>query len=118
MKNYVLRIAPNCQIEKIEFPEEHDFRWYGQQIGCEWIEIVHPVGYGCVLIVDEEGLLKPNVVNPIASYMYGTHKHGEPIVGTCLLMKEGIVNGEPDLIGMPEEDADKIAMLLGELHYA
>ena len=114
MPTYVLKIDTNSNIEMIEFPEDHDFRWYGRQIGCDWIEIVHPRGYNCVLVVDEEGRMKPNHINPIGSFMYGMSTHGEPIVGAILLMKEGLVHGEPDLIGLTEDEANKIKELLLE----
>ena len=114
MPNYVLKITPQSTIEKIEFPENHDHKWYADQIGCEWIEVVHPIGYDCVLVIDEEGRRKPNRINPIASFLYGIERHGEPIVGTCLLMKEGIVNGEPDLVGLTDEKATNIKSILGE----
>lgn len=117
MPTYVLKINTLSAIEKIELPEDHDYKWYSKQIGCEWIEIVRPVGYNYVLIVDEEGRLKPNRINPIASMMYGTPKHGEPIVGTCLLMKEGIVDGEPDLVGLTEEEITTVMPVLEICRY-
>lgn len=62
-----------------------------EMIGCDVIEIVHVKGLpkDCVMIVDEEGLLKGRPsLNVIASYLYGTHEHGSPIVGNAVIMKE------------------------------
>ena len=41
-----------------------------------------------VMIVDEEGLLKNKELNIIGSLLYGTHRHGHPIVGDVLIMRE------------------------------
>ena len=112
--NYVLKLDTNGDVTKVGFPEEHDFRWYSKQIGCEWIEIVRPRGYQYVLVIDEEGKLKENKVNPIASVMYGILEHGEPIVGTALLMKEDFIDGELDLVGLSEEESDLVMSRIKE----
>ena len=112
--DYALKLGTNGNVTRIPFPKNHDFKWYSEQIGCEWIEIVRPRGYDYVLIVDEEGLLKNNKINPIASVMYGFFEHGQPIVGDVLLMKEGLKSGELDLIGMTDkETAEAAHMILG-----
>lgn len=110
---YVLKIGTNHEIEIIEMPKDRDFKWYSRQIGCDWIEIVHPRYFNYPLIVDEEGKLKPNRMNVIASAMYGTWlypsvEHGEPIVGDVLVVNEGLVDGEPDIIGFTLHQAKNI----------
>jgi hypothetical protein len=65
-----------------------------RQIGCDTIEVV-PVGPFCspaegyILIIDEEGKLgNPDTirVNVLASYVFGTHLHDDPIiVGNAIL---------------------------------
>ena len=42
------------------------------------------------------------------SAMYGTFEHGEPIVGNALIVDEGLVDGEPDIIGFSLEYATQI----------
>ena len=106
--DYVIKLNSDNTIEIIEFPEGREFSWYSEQIGCEWIEIVRPKYSKYVLIVDEEGKLKDNHINLFASSMYGTFEHGDPIVGTCILMKEDFVDGEPDLVGMTYDEALKV----------
>ena len=32
-----------------------------------------------------------------------------------MLMKDGFVNGEPDIVGLDDEDVDKLAVLLAKL---
>lgn len=43
----------------------------------------------CVsMLIDEEGLLKENEPNLIGSYLYGTDRHGHPIMGNILFVGE------------------------------
>lgn len=104
---FALKLDTEGEIHVIEFPAVKGHEWYAEQIGCEWIEIVHPRGWKYTLVVDEEGLLNEKEVNPYASMMYGIFEHGEPIVGDALLMKEGIVNGEHDLVGLSAEEVNE-----------
>ncbi|GEM_PF-231837 len=41
---------------------------------------------GVVMLVDEEGLLKENKMNVLASYLYEVDKHGSPIMGNVLFV--------------------------------
>lgn len=57
-----------------------------------------------MMLVNEEGLLEGLPMNTIGSILYGTQIHGQPIVGNIVIMKEGWVNGEPDIVGLEEPD--------------
>lgn len=105
---YVLKLTTNHTVEIIEKPENVEYDWYADKIGCEWIEIVRPRYFNHKLIVDEEGRLKTNKMNIIASAMYGTFEHGEPIVGDVLVVEEGLVNDEPSIIGFTLHEANRI----------
>lgn len=82
-----------------------------RNIGCSYIEIVHPeeLESPLLLIVDEEGTFveKPKM-NIIASTWYGTAKHHVPIVGKALVMKEVMTNEGPDVGFLSEIEAEKI----------
>ena len=57
------------------------------------------------MIVDEEGLLKANLANPIASVLYEAHKHGHLIAGEVMIAKtvcDGY--GECDLAWLSDEE--------------
>ena len=41
--------------------------------------------------------------------MYGTHEHGEPIVGDIMIVKQVMTTEGPDFDGMPADEADVIA---------
>ena len=76
-----------------------------------FIEIVRPFGRSgghLVMVANEEGLILDLPANPIGSLIYG-----DMIAGTVVIMKEGIRNGEPDLIGLTKEEADVVMRLFG-----
>lgn len=72
-----------------------------------WYENVHPrrLARKYVMIVNEEGKLLHLPTNAIASYLYETDKHGEPIVGNVIILKMGVYQGEADVIGMSYDEA-------------
>lgn len=93
------------------------YKTIGEAVGG-WIEIVHPRGLrrapsNLCFVCDEEGLMKtpPKPLNPFGCVLYGTHIHGSPIVGDIVFMREGIVNGEPDLVELTDADIKWIKKL-------
>lgn len=73
-------------------------------------EIVYPRGLPqpYCMIVDDEGLRKKEPLNAIGSIFYETHKHGSPIVGTIVIMKQGYGPDGPDIVGLDSEDIDAL----------
>ena len=82
------------------------YQTVGKVVGG-YIEIVHPVNLNdpYVMIVNEEGLLHQLPMNVYGSFLYGLLSHGQPIVGTVVFMKEGYRDGEPDIVGLTDEEA-------------
>lgn len=109
-------ITKEGKITIVNCPEDVSLKWMYSQINCEWIEIVRPkrLERGFVMIVDEEGLLKPNRLNCHGSYLYGMDEHGQPIVGDVLIMKECEGDDGAYCTGMSERDADRIVAQLTE----
>ncbi len=108
---FALRLRTNGDIDIIGVPEDKDWRWYSRQIGCDLVEIVHPMGLESprVLICDEEGLLKERpVINFLGSWLYETQRHGNPIVGDVLIMEEYDTAEGGELDGMEKIDAVKL----------
>ena len=64
---------------------------------------------GLIMIVNEEGLLHGLPINPMASWLYGADKHGQPIVGNVIILEEGLYKGEPDIVGISDEEAADVA---------
>ena len=79
-------------------------------INCDTIEIVHPnrLPHPYCMIVDEEGLLKDLPLNPMASVLYETDIHGQPIVGTAIIMKEAMTEDGPDIVSLDAEDLERL----------
>ena len=61
-----------------------------------------------IMLVDEEGILKGLPMNVIGSALYGTQKHGNPIVGDVIFAN---VSGE-DIVG-PAAPETLLERLLG-----
>ena len=89
----------------VDVPEGAGWEWMRDQIGCEWIEIVCPQGLekGFVMIIDEEGRLRPNRLNRVGTYLYG-----DPIVGDVLIMREIVTEEGGVCVGMTEEEAEDL----------
>lgn len=82
-----------------------------------YIEHVKPMGLKppFCMIVNEEGLLRRLPLNPIASTLYGMELHGQPIVGTAVIMKDGFTSEGPDIIGLSDEEAEQFYELFIEI---
>ena len=75
-----------------------------------WYERVNPVGleHPYCMMVNDEGLLRNLPLNLVGSLLYGTEIHGHPIVGDVIFLKLGYYRGEPDVVGMTEDDAQTL----------
>lgn len=78
--------------------------------GC--IEVVHPkyLPRGFCMVVNDEGLLMGLPLNRFCSVLYGTPEHGQPIVGTAVILREGFVAGELDFMSL--DDGDEVGLML------
>lgn len=107
MKGVVVTTEAEVEVHEFTAPLHESV---GKAVGG-WIEIVHPM---ClkrpyVMIVNEEGLLQDLDMNVYGSLLYGAQIHGQPIVGNVVIMKEGFVDGEPDIVGLSDDEASKVA---------
>lgn len=95
-------------------PEKEIFDIGRDAIGCEWIELVGPEALAnnhLVMLIDEEGKFKEKCyVNCIASHLYGSDNHGDPIVGSAVLVK----SGDLELELMTENEAKQLVTALEE----
>lgn len=75
-----------------------------------WYEHVHPIGLGWsyCMMVNEEGLMMNLPLNLIGSILYGTPQHGQPIVGDVIFLKDGYPGGDPDVVGMTADEAQRL----------
>ena len=63
------------------------------------------------LLVDEEGIIKDLPFNPFGSYLYGTDRHGCPIVGPVLIVQET----EDDFAAIPDHDLEELLCMVKAL---
>ena len=87
-------------------------------IGCDTVEFVNPqlLERPYALAVDEEGLLKGvTYINPVASYLYKTHIHGNPIVGVAVLIKLVNTDDGPDYVFLQKDEAEKMKSMFDAL---
>lgn len=104
-------VTTDDKVEIRDFPEPL-FKTVGEAVGG-YIEIVHPrylqaLGRDFIMIVNEEGRILELELNALGSALYGTLEHGQPILGNIVIMKEGFVDGEPDLVGLTDEEAQDL----------
>ena len=102
MKGLVITTKNTMQVMEFEEPL---YKSLGKAVGG-YIEVVHPHGLREPLrmICNEEGLLEQLELNRIGSLWYGTHVHGHPIVGDIVVVREGMTDDGPDIVGLEEGD--------------
>lgn len=106
---YAVKLNTQLDVEIVEKkPEQSFLDFCYENIGCQCVEKVNAryLKEPFVLMIDEEGRFKDQpVVNFIASYLYGTHEHHEPIVGNAMVMKLGMTDAGPDILPLDEAEA-------------
>lgn len=135
----LIRISTDLELSVHEFPtgthsEQNDY--LRELIGnkCDLYEHVMPerlytdlkmknrptkVPGQCVsMLIDEEGLLKPNVPNLIGSYLYKTDEHNIPIMGNILFVGEEWGGDGIDFCGIEEETFKLLELELNNMVYA
>lgn len=94
-KQYAVLLTDEQEVKSLECdPQEEMFSIARATLGCDWIELVEPESLSkdsCLMLIDEEGKLHDDVkyINCIASDLYGSERHGDPIVGGAMIVKAG-----------------------------
>lgn len=103
-----LLVTTDNEMSKVEYDAPH-YDIIKEAVGG-WYERVCPMGLErpYCMMVNEEGLLHNLPLNRVGSELYGTPLHGQPIVGNAIFLKDGYYNGEPDTVGMTEEEAQTL----------
>lgn len=118
----VLKIGTDGTVEAMEVHPKWDS--FAHKIGCEYIEQVSIMNSKYtmtkkpyVMLVDEEGLMKEGyVLNPVASILYDTMKHGNPIVGNALVVGVGPSSEGGRYTDHGDESFTEMAKMLGDLN--
>ena len=84
-----LVVSTKNEIRRVEYDPPH-YDVIRKAVGG-WYEHVHPMGLDrpYSMMVNEEGLLLGLPLNRLGSELYGTPKHGQPIVGDVVFLKDG-----------------------------
>ena len=136
MTKKLIKINTNLEITIMDFPNAD---WLQQHkafcsiIGndCGLYQIIAPKNlyeyfpvtnqatadqHAVVMLVDEEGLLKPNPqFNAFASWLYDTKAHGHPIAGNVLIVAEEFINDDYELAGLDEEEAKMLVSIMKKI---
>lgn len=120
--NKIIRVGTDGSVTYHAWPEgsrEEQNQLIRELIGSDWFEHVMPkhlyedwgittelttenAGKVVSMLVDEEGLLKNLPINPVASWLYGSHEHGSPIVGNVVFVGEFYENCGISFCGIEE----------------
>lgn len=110
-----VRITADNQVSVMDItPFERDGWYKAIGGGCDIVETVKTqrmfdlLRMPVLMLVDEEGHLRGQELNLVASLLYGAQEHGCPIVGNVIFA----VPDGPDILPLSEEDAE---MVKGEL---
>lgn len=132
----LIRVTWDNSIEFIEYPENKSIteenECFYKLIGndCRCVERVTPIrlykelchkryvteidGEAVCMLVDEEGLLKDNFFNSIASYLYKTDEHCNPIQGNVLFVGEKWTRDGITFCGINEVVSERLFKQLQE----
>lgn len=62
------------------------------------------------MIVNEDGISQGLPVNLLGCFLYGSHVHGNPIVGDVLILKDGVnEHGEADIVGLDNSETTTLS---------
>lgn len=70
---------------------------------------------GCTMVVNEEGALMDLPVNIIASIIYASINCVSYILGDVAICRIGERDGEPDIVGLDKDRANRIVRVLSQL---
>ena len=92
-RKYAVLLTDTQEIKIVECdPQEEMFGIARGLIGCEWIELVEATPLaeqGYLLLIDDEGKMRSGEIpiNCIASDLYASDQHGDPIVGNTMIVR-------------------------------
>lgn len=105
-KVIVLSASGHISIVKIQPDDNGSVLRDLQSLVGGYIEVVRPayLQLPYMIVCNEEG-----VINNLARNSAGSMLYGAPIFGDVVIMKEGIRDGEPDVVGLDDDEATDLA---------
>ena len=114
MLEHYLVLDPDGSFRWIDTDRTHMAASFRNAINCDWLEnVTLPYGFNC--IVDEVGKVRqmPKPVNPFASLFYPGTMYGDPLVGSVIFVRIGLVDGESDFVPLTTRDIRVIELITG-----
>ena len=118
-----LVVTTENEIRKVPYDAPH-YEVIQEAVGGHY-ELVRPRGLQepYCMMVNEEGRLLGLPLNLLGCYLYGTLIHGAPIAGDIMILKLGCYAGEPDVVGMTDEETQRLGdrfmqLSSGMVHWA
>lgn len=113
-----IKITTNNKLSIIDVDFD-DYRDIQKAVGCDCFETVKTqfmysfFGEPTLFFVDESGLLKDLPINLVGSAFYGTHLHGNPIVGDIVfgIPVYDTIEAPKDVEGMKQRLLEKFDFL-------
>lgn len=101
----IIRIDVNNHVDILEWKHDYDYLCSLISSECCIYEIVYSKRLEIgntryVMLVDEEGKLKPHHQNLLGSFLYGQDLHGGYIAGNMLIVKLNITEDGYDICGI------------------
>lgn len=117
-QGYTVLLYEGKNGHQVMHAEDVDLLRYCQQTVRGHIETVYPKGLKrpYLMVVNYEGRLRNMEINPVASYLYGTQNHGEPIVGPAMILKQIMTDDGPDIGFLTQDEAIHLVIRLGKAH--
>lgn len=119
--NTFLLLKANGELKEVNIPLEPSSLFNSHIHSLISSEIYELVSFGddChsfYFIVDELGKVRnfPKAINLKATSIFPGSKYGDYIVGDVVIGKHGYINGEPDVIGLSQEDIEVLREFLGD----
>lgn len=109
-KEYVIHITPDNLVRVEELDPAKALEDFRRLCGGNIQTVPARLeDWDLILAVDEEGKLKGADVNILGTVLTMKALPADRIVGPAVLCKEGIRDGEPDLVGFERKDANELA---------
>lgn len=116
-RKYTVLLTDEQEVKVLECdPQEEIFSIARGTIGCDWIELVEAptlAENNFLFLIDEEGKLHggQQPINCIASDLYSSDQHGDPIIGNAMIVKAA----SEQLELLTSKEANDLASNLGKM---
>lgn len=114
MLEHYLVLDPDGSLRWIDTDRSHLAASFRKAINCDWLEnVTLPYGFCCIVDEFDKVRQDPKPVNPYASLFYPGTQYGDPLVGSVVFARIGLVDGESDWVPLTSRDIRLIELITG-----